>query len=208
VTANSGVICANYLHLHGDFADCKGAWCARCYTHSTDRFRIRETLDDDGKELVDHPGGEEMCFLQARPGDRLMVPFQCEVCHFRNLTLPNPMASHPGHQDCLLYIRRCNLDSFWSRESSTVRAHLREALRVESAGARWGIDHMTPPIGPFSLMGFTWGESRPRIGGQVTRQDRKAQNLCTAGHVPKGPDLHHQCQSSRDSRAGGSDRSP
>ena len=80
-----------------------------------------------------------------------MVPFQCETCHFRNLTKKDPMASHAGHQDCLLHIRRCNLDSFWSRESSTVRAQLREGLGVESTGARWGMGPMTPPLGPFPL---------------------------------------------------------
>ena len=145
------MICASYSHLRGDFADCKGVWCARCYTHSVDKFRIREMLGNDGEELVDHPGDKEMRFLQARPGDHLMVLFQCETCHFRNLTQKNPMASHPGHQDCLLHIRRCNLDSFWSRESSTVRAHLREGPRVKSTGARWGIGPMSPPLGPFPL---------------------------------------------------------
>ena len=86
-----------------------------------------------------------MRFLQARPGDHLMVPFQCETCHFRNLTTNDPVVGHPGHQDCLLHIRRCNLDSFWSRESTTIRVHLREGLRVESTGSLGDRPHDAAP---------------------------------------------------------------
>ena len=44
---------------------------------------IAKIIDDDGKELEDLSG--RMRFLEARNGDHLMVPFQCEVCQFRNI---------------------------------------------------------------------------------------------------------------------------
>ena len=44
---------------------------------------MAKNLDDDGNVPQD-PGGNKR-FLEARNGDHLMVPFQCELCHFRNV---------------------------------------------------------------------------------------------------------------------------
>lgn len=60
-----------------------------------------------------------------------MVPFQCELCHFRNIQEREPGT---GGRDALLmeYIRRAILDAFWAREPSTVKQNLRETKRLEA----------------------------------------------------------------------------
>lgn len=34
---------------------------------------------------------EDHRFLRARDGDHLMVPFECDLCHFRNCCLRDPI---------------------------------------------------------------------------------------------------------------------
>mgnify|MGYP000040298935 CR=1 FL=1 len=60
-----------------------------------------------------------------------MVPFQCELCHFRNVMKRNPEKSNPVDNELLDFMRRANLDAFWSREPTSVSANLKEAKRVE-----------------------------------------------------------------------------
>ena len=80
-----------------------------------------------------------------------MMTFQCELCHARNILGRDPSYQDPAHQGLLLAIRRANLDAFWSREPKTVRANLREAMRMETAAKGYGIACMTPPLGSFPL---------------------------------------------------------
>lgn len=54
------------------------------------------------------------------------------------------------------FITRAILDSFWSRESSTVETNLRSAVRGERAMERFGFPSLTPPMGPFPLQD-DWG---------------------------------------------------
>ena len=64
----------------------------------------------------------------------------------------NPWASKWQDHEMLEYVRRATLDSFWSRETSTVAFNLREARRMESKVAdRLGMPSITPPMGPFPL---------------------------------------------------------
>lgn len=62
-------------------------------------------------------------FLTARPGDHLLVPFECDDCIFVKLrgTLPD----YSQQMDLLLLkcIRRINLDAFWSRSTLTVNSN-------------------------------------------------------------------------------------
>jgi hypothetical protein len=81
----------------------------------------------------------------------MMVPFQCELCHFRNIMLRNPDDGNITDLEILDMVRRANLDAFWSRESSSVSASLREAIRMEKMTARLGMPCVTPPLGPWPL---------------------------------------------------------
>jgi hypothetical protein len=106
-------------------------------------------VDEDGDLLEDSDDAER--FVVARAGDHLMVPFQCEVCHFRNVMRRDPVRSSSRDQEILGFMRRANLDAFWSRESSTVKSNLGEAMRIERTAFRLGMPSMTPPMGPWPL---------------------------------------------------------
>lgn len=87
-------------------------------------------------------------FTQAREGDHLMVPFECDYCIFQKLR----GKEQPNDQlikDKLLMacIRRIILDAFWSRASSTVlgnRDRAKAALRLsELVGLKGPFEHTT-----------------------------------------------------------------
>jgi hypothetical protein len=103
-------------------------------------------VDEDGDLLEDSDDVERL--IVARAGDHLMVPFQCEACHFRNVMRQDPVRSSSRDQEILDFMRRANLDAFWSRESSTVKSNLGEAMRIEQTAFRLGMPSMTPLMGP------------------------------------------------------------
>jgi hypothetical protein len=56
-------------------------------------------------------------FLRARVGDHVLCPFQCELCHFKNMQGRSSMKGTGVLNDAetIDLIRRANLDAFWSR---------------------------------------------------------------------------------------------
>jgi hypothetical protein len=112
-------------------------------------FPIRQKLDEDGELLVEEDEDER--FKIARAGDHLMIPFQCELCNFRNILGQDPDQSDRLDFEILDMMRRANLDAFWSRETSTVGSNLREAQRMERMTARLGLPAITPLMGPWEL---------------------------------------------------------
>jgi hypothetical protein len=52
------------------------------------------------------------------------VPFECDLCHFRNVTGRNPHWEDQRDNFTLLCIRRANLDVMWSRAATTVKNNL------------------------------------------------------------------------------------
>ena len=63
--------------------------------------------------------------------DHLMVPFQCELCHFRNVYGREPQEQNFKDKEFFMFARRANLDAFWSQESLTVRNDLKELMRMK-----------------------------------------------------------------------------
>ena len=110
---------------------------------------IRRAEDEDGEVLEDEDATTR--FKVARAGDHLMVPFQCELCHFWNTMKRDPDRQIANDKEILDFMRRANLDAFWSRETSTVTSNLKEAMRVEKTAFRLGMPSITPPMGPFPL---------------------------------------------------------
>jgi hypothetical protein len=106
-------------------------------------------VDEDGDKLEDEGDAER--FRVARASDHLMVPFQCELCHFRNVMGRNLEIRSSEDDEVLALTRRANLDAFWSWEASTVSSSLREAMRVERTAFRFRMPSITPPMGPFPL---------------------------------------------------------
>jgi hypothetical protein len=73
----------------GSFAPCEGCWCGVCYKPlGARKFPIRQKFDEDGEVLTEEDEDER--FKAARAGDYLMIPFQCELCHFRNILGRDP----------------------------------------------------------------------------------------------------------------------
>ena len=108
-------------------------------------------LDDslmERDDLVDEDPGR---FVEARNGDYLMVPFQCDCCHFWNIhkVAPNLNNIQDGLQ--MLAIRRATLDSMWARERATVESNRREGLRFMSESRSMGVLHPYPSRGLFSI---------------------------------------------------------
>jgi hypothetical protein len=89
-------------------------------------FLVRKRIDDEGNEVTE-PGGELLRFLTARKGDHLLTPFQCELCHFRNIQARDPDLHCCIDRELLEYIRRALVDSRWARETKTVQNNLGDA---------------------------------------------------------------------------------
>jgi len=115
----------------------------------TVKFPIAKTFDEGGLELMD-PSGEGR-FLKARNGDHLMVPFQCELCHFRNVYGREPKKINLKDKEFFKFVRRDNLDAFWSREPTTVAKNLSQLNRMSKTENKFGFASTTPPLGPFPV---------------------------------------------------------
>ena len=63
-------------------------------------------------------------YLEAREGDALMTPFECNVCAFRQLKGRDPNLRKQQDQFLLDLIWSADLDAFWSRLRSTVNQNL------------------------------------------------------------------------------------
>ncbi len=93
---------------------------------------------------------DRLRFKQARNGDHLMTPFQCDWCLFRLLAkrIPKPEVRQDDLLMCLLC--RCNLDAFWGRELTTVLANRRN---VDQLIQLWvgllSAEPQVPTLGPF-----------------------------------------------------------
>jgi hypothetical protein len=123
-----------------------------------DRYPVLQAkdLEDslmDPDDLVDD---DPMRYQEARDGDHLMCPFQCDLCHFVNIHHCLPSPSSPQDKLCLLAIRRANLDALWARERATVEANRREAAIFIAEGRAMGFINPYPPRGPWPIDDI-WG---------------------------------------------------
>ena len=91
-----------------------------------------------------------MRHLCARDGNYLLVPFQCDLCHFRDLTHRNPGQAVEDVK-LIVSIRQANLDAFWAREPGTVVATRREVVKIGKLGNLIGLTKLFPAMGPFPL---------------------------------------------------------
>jgi hypothetical protein len=89
--------------------------------------------------------------MHGRAGNHLMTPFQCELCHFRNIMRRDVLDG--VHEDFKLFeiMRRANLDAFWERASSTVNSNLQAGMHGERTSDGLGMPSLTLPMVPFPL---------------------------------------------------------
>ena len=167
-TWTRGIFCANFVLSVSGWNPCRGTWCGGCYTtnprlgfhiydfHSRGsatrdpKGRLNGVLNDEDRlgSLWKTKERDGIAFCQARPGDHLLVTFQCDLCIFRKLRGQEPIASNPIDENLLACIRRVNLDAFWSRATSTVSAQRRLVERSLDLSRQLGLDPMFPNQGP------------------------------------------------------------
>lgn len=104
-------------------------------------------MDEEGFPL---PEVDEDMFWTAREGDTNMVPFQCDLCHFRNLQGRDPVLEVPTDNFLMKMIRRANLDAFWSRTSNTVSGNYRNLRAYAEEERELGLSTFSSK-GPFPL---------------------------------------------------------
>ena len=85
-------------------------------------------LPEEDKDIYNH----------GRKGDTLMVPFQCQLCHFRNMKGRNSVVESDKDYRLLSFIKQANLDSFWSRTMATVEGNYKQVCKLVVMGF-WGL---------------------------------------------------------------------
>jgi hypothetical protein len=125
-------------------------WCGECYTpHPLDKFFQYTPSDEGGFDW--RPQDDLLRHRQARDGDMLLTPFQCDLCVFQNLQHRNPSPHNPKDDLLLCCIRRANLDAVWGREPQTVQATLRAAKQMILMWQQVGLVPSFPALGPFPV---------------------------------------------------------
>jgi hypothetical protein len=95
-------------------------------------------------------------YCEARHGDNLSTPFQCNTFHFRNLMGRDPQTSLSQDLRLLKCIRHANLDALWSLEPRTVNRTLTECRRGSDIAASLGFkNQFFCPMGPFPVQDFS-----------------------------------------------------
>ena len=106
----AGVFCANFSSARGKFPACHKVWCGACYTVPVGSpYPIRMATDEDGFENLAE--GDERRFRVARDGDFLPTPFQCDICHFRNIQGRDPSCLDVKDVRLLQDIRHANINA-------------------------------------------------------------------------------------------------
>ena len=160
VKAISGVICGNFGHEQIQGYRCSGVYHAKCYRqHDDNRFPV---LGDDNADnslmgVNDLEPDDPQRFKETRDGDHMMLPFQCDMCHFINIYHQLPIVGNSGDDLLIKVICQANLDSLWARERSTVCSNFAEAKRSVRIKSTFQMDHrILPQLGPFPLEDI-WG---------------------------------------------------
>eukprot|EP00978_Attheya_sp_CCMP212_P005058 scaffold11166_cov48-Attheya_sp.AAC.4 len=122
-----------------------GVWSVLC-KFWVDPWAVKEPQDFDRTTLA---GPEDKGrFVEARAGDHIICPFQCDLCHIRNMKQREPR----GIQDeaTAALVRQANLDAFWSRAKGTVAKHRTEVRFQLKYAAELDFDAF-PALGPYAL---------------------------------------------------------
>jgi hypothetical protein len=91
---------------------------------------------------------DKLHFAVERPEDHLFCPFQCELCHFRNLQGRPPQVGSGilGDAELMKCLRQVNLDPFWSRKPSKMSQNFGKTNRSLQIA-----HHPLPKLGPWKV---------------------------------------------------------
>jgi hypothetical protein len=100
---------------------------------------VKILVTEDGEAVVRRI--QDVRCTEGRNGDNLVCPFQCDLCHFRNIKKRDPFSSDLRDLRLLCGSRRANLDAFWARGPGTVKSNLTLMLRIVKIQRE---DHVIP----------------------------------------------------------------
>ena len=89
--------------------------------------------------------------MNARNGDMLCSPFQCDHCWFVNLRKREPRALSHSDERLLGYIRRVNLDLIQSSERGTVANTLASLNKGRTMSIEFGLVPQPLKLGSWPL---------------------------------------------------------
>ena len=130
--AGHGLFCSNYWLGGEGFHPCRNVWCGGCYWEAIRDPFLR--LDDNDKanesDLDLDTIESNQRYRYGRNRDHLMgVPFECNLCSFRNVTGQDPVLGDHNDHFTLVAIRRVSLDVMWAREPDTVTGNWARSRR-------------------------------------------------------------------------------
>jgi hypothetical protein len=146
-TSWEGIFCANFGQPVPGRPVCQRGWCARCYAHKPGTASlVFRAKDANGAEMI--VAGEESHYLEARPADHLVCPFECDACQFWKLKFREPQTGDRADDRVMALIRRANLDAFCARAPGTIKKNRASAREGVALGKELGIA-MYGPLGPW-----------------------------------------------------------
>jgi hypothetical protein len=92
---------------------------------------------------------EDKDYLEARAGDHLFCPFECDYCTFHQLKGCPPFEKDKTDDILLTYLHQANLDAFWSRQPGTINGMHRMFTQQVLFCQTFGFE-MFEALGPFS----------------------------------------------------------
>ena len=130
------------------------AWHGKCYKlRIGDKFPIAKLDEAEGI----HDPTDDDKFTHARNGDNFNCPFQCDLCHLRNIQHRDPDPGRRQDRNLLVGIRRANIDAFWGRSTGTINNNRNNLRRlVEIARDDFGMENVLPDMGPHDIVD-NWG---------------------------------------------------
>jgi hypothetical protein len=134
VSHATGIVCPNFGIRRGLWDSCSSAWHGRCYVpwievRYPQGLRLKEEEDEKSALEEEEKEQEDQEFRFACAGDRLICPFQCDLCHFRNVTGTDPNEGAMG--DVLEHAVKC-----YNNVHSNVSLKIRARAKAGSASFR------------------------------------------------------------------------
>jgi hypothetical protein len=125
--AGHGLFCSTFLLGRGISPPCRNVWCRECYREASNNWFLRLNNTRESENTTDleieSPSAASR-YRCTRDGDHLMgVPFECDLCSFRNVCGRQQAFMNRWDQYTLTCIRRVQLDLMWAREPQTVASN-------------------------------------------------------------------------------------
>lgn len=148
-----GIICGNFGWHNVGRCTCDGVCHAQCYQKGkNNKFPVLLLVDLDAS-LIDKSVFEEedpLGFKETRYDNHMLVPFQCDLCHFFNICQRLLVTGNHQHNPMLLCIWWVSLEIIWARERSTVGSKTLEGVCFIKTQKFLGLEHdKLPQQGPY-----------------------------------------------------------